>query len=184
MAKAAKKAAKRKPTVNPGSGKGGAETQSQYRKEYDAIVRNLVQIRGCNISEIAEILGKGQTTIFKWQAKYPSFREALHIPLEVANKRVDISLYGEATGYYVDEEEIKIIDGKVRRLKKKVWMRPNTTAIIWWGKIKAGLGLPDPPDPSPQGLTIDQNGQLDTDRQIARRIAFLLNKGDREREAT
>ena len=191
MAKAAKKAPakakpkakpKRKPTKNPG--KGGSLTQTHYRPAYDAIVRNLVQLRGCTIAEIAEILGKSQQTIYKWQADYQSFREALIIPIDAANKKVEASLYDEATGYYVDEDEIRIVNGKVLRLKKKIWQRPNTTAIIWWQKVKAGYGLADPPDPGPQGMVIDQNGQPETDRQIARRIAFLLNKGDRERETT
>lgn len=185
--KATKPTSKRSaPPKKPASKQGGSETQTKYRPEYDAIVRNLVQIRGCNISEIAEILGKSVVTIYNWQAKYASFREALTIPLDIANKRVDISLYGEATGYYVEEEEIKIINGKIKRLKKKVWVRPSTTAIIWWGKVKAGYSPSDQPDQSLQGnsLTIDQNGQHETDRQIARRLAFLLNKGDKERETT
>lgn len=163
--------------------KGGAAKQTHYRIEFDAITTRLVQLTGATVSDIAEILGVSVATIYNWQSRHESFRHALRIPESIANHRVELSAYQEAVGYFVDEEEIKIIDGKVLRVKKKVWQRPNPTAIVWWTKVKAGWTPAEAP-PRPQigddgDSTIDETGQ-ETDRQVARKFLFLVEKDSRK----
>lgn len=160
-------------------------TRDLYRPEYDAIVGNLVRLTGATISEVAEILNVSIATIYNWQARQESFRLALRVPENIANNRVELSCYNEAVGYFVEEEEIKVIDGKVLKVKKKVWMRPNPTTIIWWTKVKAGW---QPKEEIPQApvddgaATIDNSPQRETDKQIARRLAFIIHKGGLEED--
>lgn len=154
--------------------KGGAEKQSLYRVEYDAIAQRLVRLTGATVTEIAEVLGVSNETIYVWQARHETFRKALLIDLDVANHRVEVSCYQEAVGYWTEETETKQLGaGKVLTTKKRVWNRPNMTAIVWWTKVKAGWVPADLPlDPPPEdGKTITPDGE--TERQLARRIAFL-----------
>lgn len=173
---------RKKPTVALPKKRGGAEKQTLYRKEFDAIVSNLVRLTGATISEIAEILNVSPATIYNWQARHDSFRDALRMPEEVANHRVNLSWYNEAVGYFAEEEEIRIVDGKVLRLKKKVWQRANPAALIFWAKSKMGYSdreqLAAPPVED-QSQTIDGIPE-ESDRQRARRIAFMLIQGGKK----
>lgn len=173
---------------SPPKSKGGADKQTLYRKEYDTIAERLVRLTGATVSEIAEILNVSVATIYNWQARHEGFRNALLMPLEIANRRVEVSAYNEAVGYFVEEEEIKIFDGKVLRLKKKVWQRPSPTMVIWWQKVKAGWMPADqlpPPSISDDGATtIDQSIKPETDRQFARRLLFLVAKAENDEEDT
>lgn len=170
----------------PPKSKGGADKQTLYRPEYDDIVRNLVTINGSTISEIAEILSVSVATIYNWQARHPSFADAIKVPQTIANQRVELSHYNECVGYFVEEIETRVIDGKESTVKRKVWQRPNTTAIIWWEKVKGGWQppetLPAPPlggDDGPQDTTIGR----ESEKQVARRIAFALIQGDKGKVA-
>lgn len=173
-----RKTTKKKPAIKvPPKSKGGADKQTKYRPEYDKIAANLIQYTGATIAEVAEILSVSIATVYHWQARFPSFRAALQITQSVANQRVELSCYQEAVGYFTDEEEIKVIDGKVQKVKKRVWQRPNPTLIIWWTKVKAGWQPPDdvpPKGPGDDGgSTIDEGPMTESDRQLARRLNII-----------
>jgi len=160
---------------------GGA---SLYRKEYDGIAARLVKYTAATVSEIAEALGVSVPTIYNWQSRHPSFREALQVSEDMANHRVQLSLYNQAIGYYFDDEEIKIVNGEVFRVKIKRWMPPNASAAIFWAKAKMKWSdrteADLPPPPEGEGQTIDGIPE-ESDRQRARRIAFVLIQGGLEK---
>lgn len=175
---------KKKPTV-PRKSRGGADKQTLYRKEYDAIAERLVQHTAATVHEIADILGVNTATLYKWQSRHATFRQALTLPLEMANKRVELSTYQEAVGYWVEETETRTFEGKVATTKRRVWMRPNPTTLIWWTKCKAGWRPPEEPQvllPTDDGAITIDNQNRETDKQIARRLAFIIHKGDLDNE--
>jgi hypothetical protein len=157
----------------------GSPNGSLYLKQYDQIAERMVKHTGATISEIAETLSVTVATIYNWQSRHPSFKAALSIGEETANNRVELSLYNQAVGYFVDEEDIKILNGEVLRVKVKRWIPPNPTAAIFWAKVKmkwsdqAVGDIPPPPDAG----TIGEIGPVEVDRQMARRVLLTLFKG-------
>lgn len=160
--------------------RGGALKQTLYRKEYDAIAERLVKQTGATVSEIANYLGVSIVTIYHWQSRFPSFKASLQIGEEVANNRVALSLYNQAVGYYVDDEEIKIVNGEVLRVKIKRWIPPNASAAIFWAKAKMNWTdreqLELPPPATDEAQIIDGIPD-ESPRQRARRIAMVLIQG-------
>jgi hypothetical protein len=112
---------------------------------------------------------------------------ALAIPEDKANARVIHSLYKQATGYEREEEDIRVVNGEIVRIKVKKFYPPSTSAAIFWAKAKAGLrdDIPiDPsgpldPNPGDEAPTTEQ----EPPKQVARRILYLINKGDEENAA-
>lgn len=174
-------AKKPKPTAKkaPPKSKGGADKQTLFKTEYIEQAGKLA-ICGWTILEIADFFGIRDFTFRKWMVKYPKLAAAMLINQEAANHRVELSLYQQAMGFERDEEEIKVIDGKVVRVKVRKFYPPNSSAAIYWTKVKMKWRDNAPLDDNPIGpqddgaTTIDQNSE--SDRQLARRLGFILYK--------
>lgn len=173
---------------------GGSAKQTKYRVEYDKIAANLVRLTGATVTEVAEVLGHAPHTLYRWMADHPSFREAFQISREVANARVEASWYQEAVGYWVTETEKRTLmptRGKgppqVVVTEHRKWIRPSPQVLVWWTRVMGGHMLPEEKPPVPE-LPVDDGGQTidnvthETDRQVARRLAFLITKGNLEEE--
>lgn len=162
--------------------KGKPGTAELYKKEYDGIAERMVKKTAATVSEIAEVLGVSISTIYNWQSRHPSFQQALQVPEEMANHRVAMSLYNQSVGYQYEDEEIKIVNGELWRVKIKRWMPPNTSAAIFWAKAKMGWSdrevdaLPPPPNPDEIGDKVDPITQEPL-RQAARRVLLTIYKG-------
>lgn len=167
-------ARKARPRKTP-AGEKPKHGSNLYIPEYAAQARKLAALGWTHI-EIADFFDVSDRTFRRWMAKFPKLVEAMLIPEEEANKRVVLSLYQLATGYERDEEEIKIIKGKVVRVKVKRYYPANPSAAIFWAKAKVGLtdnpALREPPTPLDDGAQAEN--QHETDKQIARRIAFAI----------
>lgn len=143
--------------------------------------------KGWTRVEIADFLGITYRTFARWCLAHPELEAALAIPETEANKRVVFSLYQMAVGYEREEEEIKVVNGEIVRLKVIRYYPPVPSANIFWNKAKGGLrdDLPiDPsgpldPNPGDEAPTTEQ----EPPKQVARRILYLINKGDEENAA-
>lgn len=71
---------------------------SVYRPEFREIATQMAA-GGATDIEIAEGIGISTTTLYRWRHEHPDFREALCIGKEVADERVEMSLYHRAIGY-------------------------------------------------------------------------------------
>lgn len=154
-----------------------------YRPEYVPQIRKMAQMGWTHV-EMASFLNVTDRTFRRWLVRHPEINEALLIPEEEANKRVALSLYQLAVGYEREEEEIKIVDGKVLRIKVIRYYPGNASAAIFWQKAKAGwTDNPDLRDPvkPPADDGPKEPTMRETDKQIARRIAhaFTLIEGDK-----
>jgi hypothetical protein len=95
---------------------------------------------GLTIAEIAGRLGVSDRTIFRWQAQYPDLCQALKESRELADGKVEDSLFRRACGYDVEVEEIdgtlgedgKLVGGRSHKTTKHV--PPDPTSCIFWLK--------------------------------------------------
>ena len=125
--------------VRPGGQYAGRGTSrpTAYRPEFKDHARKLAKL-GATIIEMADFFEVDQRTIRRWRLSHPDFDEALKTGTEVANLRVQASLFQQATGYWLDTEETRVINGKVVRIPTKTWYPPTVTAKIYWTKVKMG----------------------------------------------
>lgn len=166
----------------PPKSKGGADKQTLFKTEYIAQAAKLAA-QGWTRMEISAFFDVSDRTFRRWCERHPELEKALLIPEEAANKRAIMSLFLQTVGYERDEEEIKVIEGKVVRVKIKRYYPPNASASIFWAKAKAGLRDNEPltpPVPADDGgTTIDETGN-ETDRQVARKFLYLVEKEKRK----
>lgn len=97
-------------------------------------------IKGATDKEIANAMHISRKTLSQWKKFHESFAKALTEGKEIADSKIERSLYGSATGYFVDEEERLIEVGKDGTTKlgdlkqKKRYIPPSVTAQIFWLK--------------------------------------------------
>lgn len=163
------KAAAKAPKKGKQRQRGG---QALYRPEFDGIARRLTSA-GSTYSQIADILGVSDVTLWRWQCAHQTFREALRLGSEVANDRVEKSLFDQAVGFYYDAEEIKVVDKGIVRVKVRKFFEPSASAAIFWAKAK--MGLRDGGNEIEGTAPIDETTQ--SMRDLARRAALVLLKG-------
>ena len=147
---------------------------SPYRPTMVNQVAALARL-GAIQSDVAEALGVDERTIKRWRHQYPDFDLAFAIGADAADRRVEASLYQQATGYWVEETETR---GKIV-VKRRRWVEPSTSAAIFWMKARKGWrdsGDPLPPDKP----AIDGELSHETPRQIARRALYLIHQADKE----
>lgn len=91
---------------------------------------------GATDAELADVLGVSVRTVHNWKLTKPGFADALKAGKEVADERVERSLYHRAIGY--EQEEVKIF--MPAGAEKPVYapytakIAPDTTAAIFWLK--------------------------------------------------
>jgi len=178
-----KKRAKRTVTRQVPPKRKGRGRPTDWRPEYVEQARKLADMGHTHL-EIAQFFEVEDRTFRRWMHKYPELRAALLIPEEQANRQVVLSLYKMAVGYEREEEEIKVVEGKIVRVKVLRYYPPIPSANIFWNKAKGGLTdnpeLRDPVKPPADDGPIEPT-MRETDKQIARRIAhaFTLIEGDK-----
>lgn len=89
---------------------------------------------GATDVEIADFFGVSDRTLYRWQAQHVEFCQALKVGKEVADERVERSLFHRATGYTFDSEKIFQFQGKIVRAKSREHVPPDTTSMIFWLK--------------------------------------------------
>lgn len=102
---------------------------------------------GLTDAQIADKIGIGMTTFYRWQQDYREFREALKRGKAPVDTKVENALLNSATGYYVTVKKPKVV--KTRRqlagkgmieeehieyVDEEIYVPPNTTAQIFWLK--------------------------------------------------
>lgn len=94
---------------------------------------------GATDDELADFFGVHRATIYRWKHEHQKFCDAVKSGKDVADERVERSLYQKATGYEVTEEQaVKL---KVDQYKEEVevvevrkHIPSDTTAAIFWLK--------------------------------------------------
>jgi hypothetical protein len=112
-------------------GKGGRP--SSYKPEYAAQAEKLCKLGATDI-EIADFFGVERTTVWRWSQAHEEFCNALKAGKEVADERVERSLYARALGYTHDAVKIFNANGEALVVPYREHVAPDTTACIFWLK--------------------------------------------------
>ena len=90
--------------------------------------------RGMTDIEIADILGIGLATLYRWKLDYPAFSRVFKLGKARADDRVERSLYSRAVGYsYLAEKPAMTRHGQ-KTMRYRAHIPPDTTAAVWYLK--------------------------------------------------
>lgn len=112
---------------------GGRPTK--YQTAYAEGARRLAML-GATDQEVADFYEVDVATIYRWKIAHREFCEALSAGKELADARVERSLYQRAIGY--DQQAVKIFmpagrdDPVYAEYRERI--APDTTAAIFWLK--------------------------------------------------
>lgn len=106
---------------------------SGFKPDYVEQARKLCEL-GLTDEELAKFFEVHVATIYRWQAQFPEFCEALKVGKAPADDRVERSLYHKAVGYTFESEKIFNYQGEIVRAKTIEHVPPDTTAAIFWLK--------------------------------------------------
>lgn len=111
---------------------------TEYKEEYVEQAAKLCAL-GATDDEMADFFGIHRSTLYRWKLDHPDFCDAIKSAKEIADERVERSLYQKATGYdFTEEQAIKV---KLEQHKEEVEVvevrrhsPADTTAAIFWLK--------------------------------------------------
>jgi hypothetical protein len=108
---------------------------SAYKAEYAEQVKKIAEL-GATDQEVADFFEIDVRTVYRWKHDYPEFCQALKVGKEVADERVERSLYQKAIGYEQDEVKIFMPGGAAEPVYApfRAKIAPDTTAAIFWLK--------------------------------------------------
>jgi transposase-like protein len=108
---------------------------SNYDPNYVSEVLKMAE-RGATDVEIADAFDVTVRTLYRWKAEHEDFKQALKIAKDVADERVERSLYQRALGF--EHDTVKIFynakTGEVKQVKYREKVAPDTVACIFWLK--------------------------------------------------
>lgn len=106
---------------------------SKYKPEFVAQAEKLCLL-GATDLDVADFFEVDVRTLHRWKAEYPDFCHSLKAGKEVADARVERSLFSRATGYEHDEVDIRVVKGEIVQTPIRKFYPPDTTAAIFWLK--------------------------------------------------
>jgi hypothetical protein len=104
-----------------------------YKPEYAEQAQKLCQLGATDV-ELADFFEVAVRTIANWQTRHPEFLQALKAGKDVADERVERSLYHKAIGYTFDAVKIFNHQGAALEVPYREHVPPDTTAAIFWLK--------------------------------------------------
>lgn len=105
---------------------------SKFEKVKDIVIR--LAKYGLTDKQMAEIIGVTEQTVNNWKKANPSFFESLKSEKEIADAKVERSLFERATGYSHAEDKIFNDNGQALVVSTIKHYPPDTTAAIFWLK--------------------------------------------------
>lgn len=106
---------------------------SGYRPEFVKQAEKLCALGATDI-ELADFFEIDVRTLYRWKGEYQEFCQALKVAKEVADERVERSLFARANGYEHDEVDIRVVGGEIVQTPIRKFYPPDTTAAIFWLK--------------------------------------------------
>lgn len=106
---------------------------SKYKPEFVAQAAKLCALGATDI-EIADFFEVDVRTLYRWKGEHEEFCQSLKAAKEVADERVERSLFSRANGYEHDEVDIRVLAGEIVQTPIRKFYPPDTTAAIFWLK--------------------------------------------------
>src|SRR5262249_11600614 len=99
-----------------------------------AVVARRCCERGMTDIEVADMLGIGSATLYRWKLEYPAFSRVFKLGKAEADNRVERSLYSRAVGYdYIAEKPVMTRHGQ-KTMQYRAHVPPDTAAAVWYLK--------------------------------------------------
>jgi hypothetical protein len=155
---------------------------SEYTEETAEQAQKLC-LMGATDMELADFFEVSVRTIHRWKNSHEEFCHALKVGKEIADDRVERSMYQKAVGYAFVEQQafrVKVPEGgeKVEVVDVERHAPADTTAGIFWLKNRRKDDWRDKVD---HELTGKGGGPIETADatalEVARRVAFILASG-------
>src|SRR5690348_15902932 len=106
---------------------------TDYKPEYAKQAEKLCKL-GATVAELGDFFEVSDRTIYRWQVQFPEFCQALKVGKEVADDRVQSSLYQRAIGYEHDAIDVRVLGGVIVKTPIRKHYPPDTVAGIFWLK--------------------------------------------------
>lgn len=112
---------------------------TEYEPEFAEQARKLCQLGATDV-EIADFFEVSVRTIYRWKADHDGFCQALKVGKEIADDRVERSLYQKAVGYTHDAVKIFMPANAEAPVYApyREHVPPSDTAAIFWLKNRRG----------------------------------------------
>lgn len=106
-----------------------------YKEDYAKQAKKLALL-GATDQEMADFFEVDVRTIYRWKHDHDAFCQSLKAGKDVADERVERSLYQKAIGYEQDEVKIFMPGGASEPVYApfRAKIAPDTTAAIFWLK--------------------------------------------------
>lgn len=110
-----------------------------YHESYVRQAEKLAEL-GATDQEIADFFEVDVRTVYRWKHDHSDFCQALKVGKEIADERVERSLYQRAIGYEQDEVKIFMPGGAEAPVYApfRAKIAPDVTAAIFWLKNRKG----------------------------------------------
>lgn len=130
--------------------------------------------------ELAAYFEVAVSTISLWMAEYPEFSGAIKDGRENADSEVVHSLYRRAKGYSHPDTHIAVSQGEVIATPIEKHYPPDTAAAFIWLKNRRPQKWRDKQEVEHTGK-LETTMNPDNQYELARRIAFVLSRADKEK---
>jgi hypothetical protein len=116
-----------------GLGNRGGGRRTVYSPRLAVVARKCCEL-GMTDMEVADILGIGLATLYRWKLDHPAFSSVFKLGKAEADDRVERSLYSRAIGYdYIAEKPSMTRHGQ-KTMQYRAHIPPDTAAAVWYLK--------------------------------------------------
>ena len=114
-------------------GNRGGGRKTVYTPRMAEVARKCCE-RGMTDIEVADVLGIGLATLYRWKLDYPAFSRVFKLGRKLADDRVERSIYSRAVGYsYLAEKPVMTRHGQ-KTMRYRAHIPPDTAAAVWYLK--------------------------------------------------
>lgn len=106
---------------------------TDYRPEFAERAIVLCEAGALDV-DLAREFEVSVATIYNWKLKHPDFLEATKMAKEVADRRVERSLFERATGYSYPAVKIMSVASEIQQVPYIEHVPPDTASMIFWLK--------------------------------------------------
>ena len=106
---------------------------TKFKQEFIAQAEKLCKL-GATDMELADFFEVDVRTLQRWKCESEAFCHSIKAAKEIADDRVERSLFARANGYEHDEVDIRVVANAIVQTPIRKYYPPDTTAAIFWLK--------------------------------------------------
>lgn len=127
-----------------------------YKSEYDELAYRYCLLHDPTDDMLGDFFNVKRSTIARWKRKYPSFDFSVKKGKLLSDGDVVHALYKRAVGYEYEQDEYKVVDKKLIKVKIKKHVPPDSIACFFILKNRNPNHWADKPAPKDIPITAQQ----------------------------